>query len=198
MNNASAHLVEQINQLLPQTQCTKCGYDGCRPYAQAIAEGQADINRCPPGGHEGVAKLAALLDKPAKPIDPACGQPGPLMVAVIDEEHCIGCTLCIQACPVDAIIGANKRMHTVLPDWCTGCDLCLPPCPVDCIEMRPASTHPVWDEARAQLAKERYEFRNLRLAKPKTELAAPKPSDQEKKAAVAAALAQARARRSPS
>lgn len=198
MNSTSVHLVEQINQLLPQTQCTKCGYDGCRPYAQAIADGQADINRCPPGGAEGVAKLAAFLSKPIKPIDPDCGQPGPLMVAVIDEEHCIGCTLCIQACPVDAIVGANKRMHTVLPDWCTGCDLCLPPCPVDCIEMRPASPDLAWTESRARLAKQRYESRNKRRAKPSNEYAAPNPSDEDKKAAIAAALAQARARRGQS
>src|SRR5699024_1658024 len=124
--------------LLPQTQCTQCGYDGCRPYAQAIADGQAAINRCPPGGQAGVEKLAALLGQPVIPLDTERGLPGPLQVAVIDEAHCIGCTLCIQACPVDAIVGANKLMHTVLPDVCTGCELCVAPCPVDCIDMRDA------------------------------------------------------------
>lgn len=188
-------LVEQINELLPQTQCTKCGYDGCKPYAQALADGLADINRCPPGGDEGVAKLAKLLDKPIRQIDPSCGEPGPLRVAVIDEQHCIGCTLCIQACPVDAIIGANKRMHTVLADWCTGCDLCLPPCPVDCIEMVQVLDQPVWDNERASLARQRYEARLKRQEAPPKETLAPAASDAQKQSAVAQALARARARR---
>ncbi|MFU1977684.1 electron transport complex subunit RsxB, partial [Bordetella avium] len=131
-------LTDRIDAVLPQTQCTKCGYDGCRPYAQALADGAADINRCPPGGQEGVKTLAALLSLPELPLDRERGEPGPLLVARIDEAHCIGCTLCIRACPVDAIAGANKRMHTVLADLCSGCDLCVAPCPVDCIDMVPA------------------------------------------------------------
>lgn len=188
-------LVDQINALLPQTQCTKCGFNGCKPYAQALASGEADINRCPPGGQDGVVKLAELLNKPIKPIDPACGEPGLLRVAVIDEQHCIGCTLCIQACPVDAIVGANKRMHTVLADWCTGCDLCLPPCPVDCIEMIEVTDEPQWTTARAELAKQRYETREQRLAGPPPQTLAPVASEAEKQDAVTTALARARARR---
>jgi len=188
-------LVDQINALLPQTQCTKCGFNGCKPYAQALASDQADINRCPPGGQDGVVKLAKLLNKPIKPIDPECGEPGPLRVAVIDEQHCIGCTLCIQACPVDAIVGANKRMHTVLADWCTGCDLCLPPCPVDCIEMIEVTAQPQWTTARAELAKQRYETREQRLAGPPPQTLAPVASEAEKQDAVTTALARARARR---
>lgn len=188
-------LAERINALLPQTQCTKCGYEGCRPYAEALAQGHADINRCPPGGQEGVIKLAHLLDRQPKPIDRACGEPGPLRVAVIDEQHCIGCTLCIQACPVDAIVGANKRMHTVLTDWCTGCDLCLPPCPVDCIEMREIGDQAQWTTTHTTQARERYEARQRRLAAPPPEPLAPVASQAQKQSAVAAALARARARR---
>ena len=131
-------LVERIDALLPQTQCTKCGYPSCRPYAEAIAAGEADINQCPPGGDAGVRKLAALLGREAKPLNPRNGVEQPRRVAVIDEARCIGCTLCIQACPVDAIVGASKLMHTVVTELCSGCDLCVPPCPVDCIEMVPA------------------------------------------------------------
>ena len=128
-------VVDQINALLPQTQCAQCGYPGCLPYAQAIADGEADINQCPPGGDAGIQALADLLGREAKPLNPENGEEKPRTVAVIDEEICIGCTLCIQACPVDAIVGASKQMHTVIASECTGCDLCLPPCPVDCIEM---------------------------------------------------------------
>lgn len=195
MSQTTPDLVEQINQLLPQTQCTKCGFDGCLPYAQAIAGGQTDINRCPPGGPDGVVKLSKLLDRPVKPIDPTCGAPGPLRVAVIEEEHCIGCTLCIEACPVDAIVGANKRMHTVLTDWCTGCDLCLPPCPVDCIVMVDATEDPHWTDARASQARKRHEARARRRAQAPASLAQPNPSASEKQAAVSQALARARARR---
>jgi len=135
-------LVEQINAILPQTQCAQCGYPGCRPYAQAIAAGQADINQCPPGGPDGVRKLAEMLDLETKPLDETRGRHKPAMVAIIDEDRCIGCTICIQACPVDAIIGAQKQMHTVLAEECTGCELCVAPCPVDCIAM--VSPDPPW------------------------------------------------------
>lgn len=131
-------LVEQINQLLPQTQCAQCGYPGCRPYAEAIASGEAEINQCPPGGEDGVRALADLLGTEPKPLDERRGEHKPPLVALIDEQRCIGCTLCIQACPVDAIIGAARQMHTVLAAECTGCELCLPPCPVDCIDLVPA------------------------------------------------------------
>jgi electron transport complex protein RnfB len=191
-------LTERINALLPQTQCTKCGFNGCLPYAQALASEQTDINRCPPGGADGVRKLAQLLDKPVKPIDPSCGEPGPLRVAVIDEQHCIGCTLCIQACPVDAIMGANKRMHTVIADWCTGCDLCLPPCPVDCIEMQPANENPQWTDERAKLAQQRHQAREQRLTSVPETVARANPSAEQKQAIVAQALARARARRGQS
>jgi len=128
-------LIDRIDQLLPQTQCTKCGYQGCRPYAEAIAHGEAQINQCPPGGAEGVRLLAALLDRAPLPLNPDNGEESPRRVAWIREDECIGCTKCIQACPVDAILGGPKRMHTVLVDLCTGCDLCIAPCPVDCIDM---------------------------------------------------------------
>lgn len=128
-------VVEQINDILPQTQCGQCKYPGCRPYAEAIARGEAGINQCPPGGESGIRALADLLGVEAIPLNPENGEQKPKAVAVIDEAVCIGCTLCIQACPVDAILGATRQMHTVIESECTGCDLCLPPCPVDCIEM---------------------------------------------------------------
>jgi H+/Na+-translocating ferredoxin:NAD+ oxidoreductase subunit B len=130
-------LVDQIDSLLPQTQCGQCTYPGCRPYATAIAKGDADINQCPPGGEATIQALADLLDRDPKPLNPENGVIKPKMVAIIDEPVCIGCTLCIQACPVDAILGAPKQMHTVIAEECTGCELCLPPCPVDCIDMIP-------------------------------------------------------------
>lgn len=128
-------LTDKIDQLLPQTQCRECGFEACRPYAEAIELGQAEINQCPPGGQLVIDQLAQLLDKESIPLNPAHGQHRPFRLAVIDEDECIGCTKCIQACPVDAIVGAAKLMHTVLADFCTGCELCLPPCPVDCIDM---------------------------------------------------------------
>jgi len=138
-------LVEQVDAILPQTQCGQCGFAGCRPYAEAIAAEEADINRCPPGGETTIVALAELLGREAKPLDPEQGEPRPPSRAVIDETECIGCTKCIQACPVDAIVGAAKQMHTVIAAECTGCDLCLPPCPVDCIEMVPiAVTVDTW------------------------------------------------------
>jgi electron transport complex protein RnfB len=135
-------LAEQIDALLPQTQCGQCGYPGCRPYAQAIAQGQADINQCPPGGEDGVKALAELLGVDPKPLDPAYGAAKPQARAVIDEARCIGCVLCLQACPVDAILGAPKFMHTVIAAQCTGCELCVAPCPVDCIDMVPVEPGP--------------------------------------------------------
>ncbi len=127
--------VEAIDALLPQTQCTRCGFNGCRPYAQAIGEGVADINQCPPGGASTIAALASLLGREALPLNPANGVEGPALLAVIDEERCIGCVKCLPPCPVDAIIGARKQMHTVVAALCTGCELCVAPCPVDCISM---------------------------------------------------------------
>jgi electron transport complex protein RnfB len=128
-------VVEKIDALLPQTQCGQCGFPGCRPYAEAIVGGEADINRCPPGGEATILQLADLLDRDPKPLDPERGVEKPKLVAIIDEDLCIGCTLCIQACPVDAILGASKQMHTVIESECTGCELCVEPCPVDCIDM---------------------------------------------------------------
>ena len=151
-------LASRIDALLPQTQCTKCGYDGCRPYAEAIASGAAGINQCPPGGAEVVARLARLLERELLPLNPANGVYRPPQVAVIDEATCIGCTKCIHACPVDAIVGASKRMHTVIASWCTGCELCLPPCPVDCIVLVPVAALPQADRSR-----ERHEQRAQRL-----------------------------------
>jgi electron transport complex protein RnfB len=162
-----SELAARIDAILPQTQCTQCGYAGCRPYADAVARGTADIDRCPPGGDEGVAKLAALLGRAAKPLDPACGVPRAPQVAFIDEALCIGCVKCIRACPVDAIVGASKRMHTVIAAWCTGCELCLPPCPVDCIALLPAAALPDPDRSR-----ERHAFRAFRLARTSAERAA--------------------------
>ena len=126
-------LVEKIESILPQTQCGQCGYPGCRPYAEAISGGEAEINLCPPGGAEGVRKLADLLGREVKPLD---AEEKPKQLALIDEQTCIGCTLCIQACPVDAIVGAAKQMHTIVAALCTGCELCVAPCPVECIRMR--------------------------------------------------------------
>jgi electron transport complex protein RnfB len=151
-------LDRRIDALLPQTQCTKCGYAGCRPYAQAIALGHADINQCPPGGDEVVGRLAALLRREARPLNPANGPYRAPQVAVIDEAICIGCTKCIQACPVDAIVGASKLMHTVVAGWCTGCELCIAPCPVDCISLAAVAALP-----DADLSRGRHEFRAFRL-----------------------------------
>jgi H+/Na+-translocating ferredoxin:NAD+ oxidoreductase subunit B len=189
-----AELVRKIDALLPQTQCQRCGYDGCLPYAQAVADGEA-IDRCPPGGDETIAAIAAITGRPVVPLDASCGAHAPLSVARVDEAWCIGCTLCIVACPVDAIVGAAKRMHTVLPSLCTGCELCLPPCPVDCIDMIPAGR--AWSRADADAARERFAVRNDRTAAPPRKLAAnDKASALPTKAdAVAAAFARARARR---
>lgn len=163
-------LVDTINALLPQTQCTRCGYQGCKPYAQALAEGDT-INKCPPGGAVTIRALAELLHKDILPLDPVHGREGPYTVAVIREAECIGCTKCIQACPVDAILGSAKQMHTVIANECTGCDLCIAPCPVDCIDMRAVPSAPVtepqhWQELRRRAAqyKSRYDFNQARKA----------------------------------
>jgi electron transport complex protein RnfB len=162
-----ATLADRIEDLLPQTQCTKCGYAGCRPYAQAVAHGEAGYNQCPPGGAQGVARLAALLGQPVVPLNRANGEERPRPLAVIDETLCIGCTLCLQACPVDAIVGAPKLMHTVVAELCTGCDLCVAPCPVDCIEMvfvtGERTGWDAWSEPQAQAARVRHERRAARL-----------------------------------
>jgi electron transport complex protein RnfB len=157
--------VEDIDALLPQTQCTRCGYDGCRPYAQAIAGGTANINQCPPGGAATIAQLASLLGREPLPLNPDNGVEGPALVAEIDEARCIGCVKCLPPCPVDAIIGARKQMHTVVAALCTGCELCIAPCPVDCISMVPrsaAADAPAAPEPQAN--RERYQSHVARIA----------------------------------
>lgn len=160
-------LVEQLNNALPQTQCTRCGYPDCQRYAEAITQSEADINQCPPGGIEGVERLAALTGLPVKPLNPDNGLEGPRTIAIIDEAWCIGCTLCISACPTDAIVGANKRMHTVVEAYCTGCELCIPACPVDCISLEPIDINlsgwASWPQELADLARQRYDARSARL-----------------------------------
>ena len=183
-------IAERIDDLLPQTQCTRCGYAGCRPYAEAIADGTAGIDRCPPGGEATIARLAQLLAIDAPPLDTSRGQPGPLLVARIDEAACIGCTLCIQACPVDAIVGAQKRMHGILSKLCSGCEQCVAPCPVDCIAMVPAGRE--WRADDALAARARHAARTRRLA---NAAAAERVHEGHKRqAAIAAAIARARAR----
>ena len=167
--------IDRVDALLPQTQCTRCGYPSCRAYARALVDGIVDLNRCPPGGTATISALAGLLGRAPKALDPACGGERPWVVARIDEAACIGCTLCIQACPVDAILGAGKRMHTVIEDECTGCELCVEPCPVDCISLAAMSWPGTagdgcgdflgdWMRWRAPLARRRYEARERRLA----------------------------------
>lgn len=217
--SSQARLAVRIEDALPQTQCTRCGYPDCRGYAQAIAAGEADINRCPPGGAEGIERLAALTGHRSLPLDPERGIEGPRRLAVIDEQWCIGCTLCIKACPVDCIVGAAKRMHTVIDELCTGCELCIPVCPVDCIEMRvvtsPATGWQAWSPLLAAQARDRYDQHKQRTERERREndlrmaqRAADKLAELErhsriddpealarKRAVVEAALARARAKR---
>ncbi len=214
-------LAARIDAALPQTQCTRCGYPDCAAYAQAIADGRAAINQCPPGGAEGISRLSALTGKPPLALSAEHGQETPRTLAQIDEAWCIGCTLCIKACPTDAIVGANKRMHTVIAAHCTGCELCIPVCPVDCIALIPASGSATgwaaWSHEQASAALQRYTQRKARLnasghaespkaamsaglEAPRAALAEPTPSQagatvDAKKAAIAAALARARAQR---
>ncbi|NTX31950.1 electron transport complex subunit RsxB [Burkholderia pyrrocinia] len=184
----SKTLADRIEDLLPQTQCTKCGYNGCRPYAEAIAAGDANYNQCPPGGAEGIARLAGLLGKPVIPLNPVNGSEHPRAVAFIDESLCIGCTLCMQACPVDAIVGAPKQMHTIIESLCTGCDLCVPPCPVDCIAMLPVTGDrtgwDAWSQEQADAARERHD---LRLARQRREREAAEARAAARRAASASA-----------
>jgi electron transport complex protein RnfB len=212
-------LAARLHAALPQTQCTRCGYPDCAGYAEAIAAGQASINQCPPGGAEGVARLAALTGQAVQPLNPANGVETPRTLAVIDEDWCIGCTLCIAACPTDAILGGNKRMHTVIEPYCTGCELCVPVCPVDCIRLENASGEQTgwqaWSAAQAGQALERYQWRGERLQREAGEQAerlerkaraklADLPAHtqgaegaelERKRAVIEAALARARARR---
>lgn len=195
-------LAFSIDAALPQTQCTRCGYPDCASYAQAIAHENAPINQCPPGGAEGIARLAAITGQAVQPLNHHFGIEGPLTLARIDEDWCIGCTLCIKACPTDAILGANKHMHTVIAAHCTGCELCIPVCPVDCIELEVVSGDrtgwQAWSEELAAHAKQRYQARQARTASTAAEPAnaqavAPVPTEvPDKKAAIAAALAKAR------
>jgi len=191
---------EAIDAVLPQTQCTRCGYPDCAAYARAIAHDAAPINRCPPGGTDTIDALARLTGRSALPLDPECGAPAAPALAVIDEARCIGCTICLAVCPVDAIVGAPRRMHAVLASWCSGCELCVAPCPVDCIEMRPASR--AWTDDDAMLAGQRHHARDARLARGERiadrRAATVAPADGERarrRATVAAAIDRARARR---
>ena len=218
---AAAALANRLDAALPQTQCTRCGYPDCRAYAEAMASGEAAINRCPPGGAEGIQRLAAITLQPVLPLDVGCGQEGPRLLAVIDEAWCIGCTLCIKACPVDCIVGASKRMHTVIADQCTGCELCLPACPVDCIALVPVDAQrsgwQAWSAEQALDAQARYQATTQRRdrqqqaqAQRLAERAAAKLADlaahtrltdpaaiDQKRAVIEAALARARAKTRP-
>jgi electron transport complex protein RnfB len=220
--SAALSRADRIDAILPQTQCRRCGFEGCRPYAEALAAGRSEINRCPPGGESGVARLAELLGRAVLPIDPECGDANaPRLLARIIEEQCIGCTMCIQACPVDAIIGAPKRMHTVIVADCTGCELCVAPCPVDCIVLEPVPTAGTWTLEQADQSRARHLARKERLARKEIERArdriehgvakladfdagreraasefapAPDPAEARKRAIIEAAIRRARER----
>ena len=159
--SAADELAGRIDSILPQTQCRRCGFEACRPYAEALARGETELNRCPPGGAALITKLAALLDRPALPLDPACGQESAPLVAWIDEPACIGCARCLPPCPTDAIVGARKRMHTVISADCSGCELCVPACPVDCIRMVPAPGLAAEPLPPAAVAERALHFRSL-------------------------------------
>lgn len=172
MQPAQADLADRLHDALPQTQCTRCGYPDCRAYAQAMAAGEAAINQCPPGGAEGIARLARLTGQPEQPLNTHHGAESPLSLAVIDENWCIGCTLCQPVCPTDAIVGSNKLMHTVIESACTGCRLCLPVCPVDCIEMievTETTGWAAWSAQQAAQARQRYAAHQSRLAQTQAE-----------------------------
>ncbi|KQU91053.1 ferredoxin [Variovorax sp. Root318D1] len=196
-------LAARIHSALPQTQCTRCGYPDCAGYAQAVADGAANINQCPPGGAEGIARLARLTGREPLPLDSQFGTEGPRAMAVIDEAWCIGCTLCLDACPTDAIVGINKRMHTVIEAHCTGCELCIPVCPVDCISLEvetPGRTGwQAWSEAQAEAALQRYKLHGEHRRVDKLQanepapIAEPQTADTRKRSIVEAALARARA-----
>ncbi|MEO7639856.1 MAG: RnfABCDGE type electron transport complex subunit B [Ramlibacter sp.] len=208
-------LAVRVHAALPQTQCTRCGYPDCAAYADAVAGGEAPINQCPPGGAEGIARLAAITGQPAQPLNPVNGTEAPRAVAVIDEAWCIGCTLCIKVCPTDAILGSNKLMHTVIEPYCTGCELCLPVCPVDCISLENVTSErtgwAAWSPQLASEALERYQYHSERRpldlhSEPiSSENAAETPSGDvqsthgteaaRKRAVIEAALARARASR---
>ncbi|RDI20098.1 electron transport complex protein RnfB [Pseudacidovorax intermedius] len=169
----SGTLTERLLDALPQTQCTRCGYPDCAGYAAALADGSAAIDRCPPGGADGVRRLAALLGRDERPLNPECGSEGPRTLAVIDEAWCIGCTRCLEVCPTDAILGFHKRMHTVIETHCTGCELCVPVCPVDCIALEVVtpglSGWAAWSQTQADDARRRYTARQRRIAPPENE-----------------------------
>ena len=194
-------LAERIHSALPQTQCTRCGYPDCASYAQALAGAEVELNQCPPGGAEGIGRLAAVSGRPALPLNPANGREGPRAVAVIDEAWCIGCTLCLPACPTDAIVGSNKMMHTVLEPECTGCELCIAVCPVDCISLENVTGArtgwQAWSQPQADRALQRYELHKLR----KPVEVPPEPQEPaadeaaRKRKVIEAALARSRARR---
>ena len=218
---STASLADRIDAALPQTQCTRCGFPDCRSYARAIADGESDINQCPPGGQQGIIRLAAITGRAASKLNPGNGVEGPRLLAVIDEAWCIGCTLCIKACPVDCIVGGPKLMHTVINDACTGCELCIPVCPVDCIAMVKVTGDrtgwDAWSPEQASEARERYAFHQFRVERDALENSArlahkaqskldnlaeeskiTEPQELEKKrATILAAIARARAKSSP-